>query len=466
MNFSMNYPDTLQYLYSQLPLFTRDGPSAYKADLTNTIELCKRLDNPQDKFKSVHIGGTNGKGSTSHMLAAILQTAGYKTGLYTSPHLKDFRERIRVNGQMISQQEVVDFVAAHRKDFDEISPSFFEMTVALAFDIFAREKVDIAVIEVGLGGRLDSTNIITPLLSVITNIGWDHMNMLGDTLQLIAAEKAGIIKPGIPVVIGEYQSEVAEIFIDKAGKEKTTISFASEEWSVESEVGSPKSEVGDRKYEEIIVNEFLDIDVKINTPNHSLQSPTSSLQPLISNLQSLPHDLQLDLTGTYQLKNIKTVLSAVGELRNNGFKITNENIHTALRDVKRLTGLHGRWEVLSKHPLTICDTGHNPEGMSEVLKNIAVVSYKTLHFVIGMVNDNDISKILAMLPKEAIYYFCKPDIPRGLKAESLKLKAESFGLSGESYHSVNEALTMAKQNAGEDDLVFVGGSTFVVAEII
>ena len=209
----MNYPDTLQYLYSQLPLFTRDGPSAYKADLTNTIELCKRLDNPQDKFKSVHIGGTNGKGSTSHMLAAILQTAGYKTGLYTSPHLKDFRERIRVNGQMISQQEVVDFVAAHRKDFDEISPSFFEMTVALAFDIFAKEKVDIAVIEVGLGGRLDSTNIITPLLSVITNIGWDHMNMLGDTLQLIAAEKAGIIKPGIPVVIGEYQSEVAEIFL-------------------------------------------------------------------------------------------------------------------------------------------------------------------------------------------------------------------------------------------------------------
>jgi len=443
---TMNYPDTLQYLYSQLPLFTRDGPSAYKADLTNTIELCKRLDNPQHKFKSIHVGGTNGKGSTSHMLAAILQTAGYKTGLYTSPHLKDFRERIRINGQMISQQEVIDFVTLHRSDFDEIKPSFFEMTVALAFDIFAREKVDIAIIEVGLGGRLDSTNIITPLLSVITNIGWDHMNMLGNTLQLIASEKAGIIKPGIPVIIGEYQPEVADVFLGKAASLKSRISFASEEWNVS------KSKAGNQEPEAILVKEYLDVDVKKNTPTTDLHAQITTLQ--------------LDLTGTYQLKNIKTVLSAVEELRHLGFKITDEHLKAALRQVKTLTGLHGRWEVLSRNPLTICDTGHNPEGIAEVLKNIDATPYARLHFVIGMVNDKEINKILAMLPKNAIYYFCKPDIPRGLEAESLKLKAESFGLYGDSYISVNHALMASQHIADEDDLIFIGGSTFVVAEVI
>jgi len=431
----MDYAQTLQYLYDQLPMFTRVGASAYKANLDNTIELCKRLGDPQNKFRSIHIAGTNGKGSTSHMLAAVLQVAGYKTGLYTSPHLRDFRERVRINGQMISKQEVVDFVALHQPDFEDIQPSFFEMTVGLAFDIFAKEQVDIAVIEVGLGGRLDSTNIINPLLSVITNIGWDHMNILGDTLQLIAAEKAGIIKPEIPVIVGEYQPEVADIFLRKAAKEETDLSFASDEWEVRLKAKNQKS------------NELLAIEVT-------------------SNAEQTTFNLQLDLTGSYQLKNVKTVLSAVEQLRLQGFIITDEHLQTALRQVKTLTGLHGRWEVLNTMPLTICDTGHNPEGMQEVLKNIAATPYEHLHFVIGMVNDKDISKVLAMLPKNATYYFCRPDIPRGLEAEALKLKAEEFGLQGEIYPAVKLAFNAAQANAAKNDLVFVGGSTFVVAEVV
>ncbi len=436
----MDYAQTIEYLYEQLPVFTRVGVSAYKEDLTNTIELCKRLGDPQNKFKSVHVGGTNGKGSTSHMLAAILQVAGYKTGLYTSPHLVDFRERIRINGEMISQQQVIDFVAEHQKDFEDIKPSFFEMTVGLAFDIFAKEEVDIAIIEVGLGGRLDSTNIITPLLSVITNIGWDHMNILGDTLQLIAGEKAGIIKQGIPVVIGEYQPEVADIFLRKAAKEETELVFASDEFEVGKEAQSQKSKVKN--------SEFLNVQIE-----------NKNFEPSTLNLQ-------LDLTGSYQLKNIKTVLAAVQELRRQGFTITNEHLQVALKQVKTLTGLHGRWEVLSTHPLTICDTGHNPEGIKEVLKNIAATPFEHLHFVIGMVNDKDISKVLNMLPTDATYYFCRPDIPRGLEAESLKQNAESFGLQGEAYPTVKAALLSAQKNAGKNDLVFVGGSTFVVAEVV
>jgi dihydrofolate synthase / folylpolyglutamate synthase len=452
----MTYSDTIHYLYSQLPLFTRDGLSAYKADLTNTIALCERLGNPQHQFKSVHVAGTNGKGSTSHMLAAILQTAGYKTGLYTSPHLKDFRERIRINGEMISEQEVIDFVDTHKVDFEEISPSFFEMTVALAFDFFAKNKVDIAIIEVGLGGRLDSTNIIMPLLSIITNIGWDHMNILGDTLQLIAAEKAGIIKPVIPVIIGENQPEVAPVFIEKARKENSKISFASDVFK--SQVLSLKSEViGQKSIEN--VNEFLSVRI---IP----KSETSASRLKVSDFGLQTIDLRLDLPGTYQLKNLKTVLCAVEELKLQAFKITTQDIRKALSQVKALTGLHGRWEVLSKSPLTICDTGHNPEGIQEVLQNIAAISYEKLHFVIGVVNDKDMSKILNILPVNAIYYFCKPDIPRGLEAESLKRKAEDFGLRGEVYSSVKMAFDTAQRNAADNDLVFIGGSTFVVAEVI
>ncbi|TWR27824.1 bifunctional folylpolyglutamate synthase/dihydrofolate synthase [Mucilaginibacter achroorhodeus] len=431
----MNYTETLDYLYTQLPMFTRDGASAFKKDLTNTIALCELLDNPQHKFKSVHIGGTNGKGSTSHMLAAILQVAGYKTGLYTSPHLRDFRERIRVNGQMISEQTVIDFVAANQEAFKHIQPSFFEMTVALAFDVFAKEKVDIAVVEVGLGGRLDSTNIITPLLSVITNIGWDHMNMLGNTLELIAGEKAGIIKPGIPVIIGEHQPEVADVFIEKARKEGSKISFASE----------AKPKVKSKKSEDSAL-----LEVSLETSDPELQ----------------PFNFQLDLTGTYQLKNVKTVLTAVDELRKQGFNITDEHIATALKQVKTLTGLHGRWETLSTYPLTICDTGHNPDGIQEVMKNIAAVQYNHLHFVIGMVNDKDSSKVLSMLPKDATYYFCKPDIPRGLDAETLQEQAAAFDLRGEIHPSVKAAYKSAQSAADKNDLVFIGGSTFVVAEVV
>ena len=431
----MNYQQTLDYLYTQLPMFTRVGASAFKKDLTNTLALCELLDNPQHEFKSVHVGGTNGKGSTSHMLAAILQTAGYKTGLYTSPHLKDFRERIRVNGQMISEQTVIDFVAQHQSDFEIIEPSFFEMTVALAFDVFAKEKVDIAIIEVGLGGRLDSTNVISPLLSVITNIGWDHMNMLGDTLQLIAAEKAGIIKPATPIIVGEFQPEIADIFIEKAKLENAAISFASE--------GNSKLKIQNSKTGSLDL-----LDVEVTTQDSST------------------YNLQLDLPGTYQLKNLKTVLSAVDELRGQGFMVTNQHITIALKQVKTLTGLHGRWEVLNHNPLTICDTGHNPEGIAEVLKNIGNVTYQQLHFVIGMVNDKDLSKVLAMLPANATYYFCKPDIPRGLDAENLKQQAENFGLHGGAYPSVTAAFKAARANAGDEDLVFVGGSTFVVAEVV
>jgi len=392
----MNYNETLEYLYAQLPMFTRVGQSAFKANLDNTIALCDLLDNPQNKFKSLHIGGTNGKGSTSHMLAAILQTAGYKIGLYTSPHLKDFRERIRINGQMITEQEVVDFVAEHAKDFETINPSFFEMTVALAFNLFANEQVDIAVIEVGLGGRLDSTNIITPLLSVITNIGWDHMNILGDTLQLIAAEKAGIIKPNIPVVIGEKQPEVADIFTQKAKLENSALTFASEEWEVE-EVNGQWSMVNGFDY-------FLDVTATKNS-------------------QLTTHHLQLDLPGTYQLKNIKTVLCAVDELRLQGFHITDDHIKTALSQVKTLTGLHGRWEIINQSPLTICDTGHNAEGIQEVLKNIARVPYARLHFVIGMVNDKDSSKVLSALPKKRHLLLLQTRYTAG--TGSRKLKAQS-----------------------------------------
>lgn len=438
--FAMDYIQTLDYLYSQLPMFTRDGPSAFKKDLTNTLELCGRLDDPQHKFKSVHIGGTNGKGSTSHMLAAILQTAGYKTGLYTSPHLRDFRERIRINGEMISEQVVIDFVAGHKSDFEEVKPSFFEMTVAMAFDTFAKEKVDIAVIEVGLGGRLDSTNVITPLLSVITNIGWDHVNMLGDTLQLIAGEKAGIIKPDVPVVIGEYQPEVADIFINKAKEQHAPISFASAEWDI------LKSEVRSRGSEGL--QDYLEAEIAKKNSGPGTQK------------------LELDLTGSYQLKNVKAALSAVGELNKQGFNITGEHIRAGLKQVKKLTGLHGRWEVLNNNPLTICDTGHNPEGIAEVLKNIQNVPYKRLHFVMGVVNDKDISKILALLPKAAIYYFCKPDIPRGLDADGLKQQAAKFGLAGKNYPSVKAAFDAAQSNAANDDLVFIGGSTFVVAEVV
>ena len=364
----MTYKQTLAYFYSQLPMFHRVGAAAYKADLSNTIAICDLLDNPQNSFKSIHIAGTNGKGSVCHMLAAILQEAGYKTGLYTSPHLKDFRERIRINGKMISKKYVCEFTEKYKKAFDYIQPSFFEMTVGLAFDYFRKEKVDIAVIETGLGGRLDSTNIITPLLSIITNIGWDHANLLGNTLQKIAAEKAGIIKEDVPVVIGEKKAETENVFINRIVEAKTMLSFASYNFKAEL--------VKDKRTN----NDAIEVIIFFKR----------------SNKWEFYQKIQLDLTGHYQLKNICTVFDSILYLEHD-FTLPLPKIISALKKVKQLTGLRGRWEIISKNPLTICDTGHNADGIKQVLKQLKTIPHNKLHFVLGMVNDKDVSKILSIL---------------------------------------------------------------------
>lgn len=428
----MNYSQTVDYLYSRLPMFTRVGASAFKKDLDNTIALCNALDNPQNKYKTIHIGGTNGKGSTSHMLAAILQKAGYKTGLYTSPHLKDFRERIRVNGKMISKGFVTNFVKTQKELIGKIEPSFFEVTVGMAFSYFEQEKVDVAVIEVGLGGRLDSTNIIQPDLSVITNISLDHTNMLGNTLGEIAFEKAGIIKLKTPAIIGEHHPETDPIFIKKAKAQKAALAFAEDE---------------------------------LKTANVSKKSATLKVD-ILQQDQCLLKGLHLDLTGTYQLKNILTVIKAVLELRKVGYQIPNEAIYQALKNVKKLTGLQGRWQTLSKNPLVICDTGHNKAGIAEVIQNINQTPHQNLHLVIGMVKDKDISAVLALLPKNAVYYFCQPQLERALPANELAEQAASYQLKGKKFDTVEKALAAAKSKASDKDLIFVGGSTFVVAEII
>jgi len=429
----MNYQQTLDFLYSKLPMFTRVGASAFKKDLTNTIILCEALDNPQQKFKSIHVAGTNGKGSTSHMLASVLQAQGLKTGLYTSPHLKDFRERIRINGQMISKTEVKSFVQANKKLIYKIEPSFFEVTVAMAFEHFAKHKVDIAVIEVGLGGRLDSTNIITPEISVITNISLDHTNMLGNTLEEIAGEKAGIIKKGIPVVIGETQAESQPVFNNKATSVKAPIYFA---------------------------------DNFLKAQNISVKSSKLSLS-VYENNQIKYADLKSDLTGLYQPKNIITVLKTLEVFnQTTKTKIVKQAIYDGLKQVKKLTQLQGRWQTLSKNPLVICDTGHNEAGIKEVIKNIESTPHKNLHLVFGMLKDKDITKVLSLVPKNATYYFCKPDIERGLDAKELQEQARAFNLRGDYFNSVQEAKQAAINKADKDDLVFIGGSTFVVAEAI
>jgi len=429
----MNYQQTLDYLYSKLPMFTRVGASAFKKDLTNTIIFCEALDNPQQKFKTIHVAGTNGKGSTSHMLAAILQAQGYKTGLYTSPHLKDFRERIRINGKMIRKNEVISFVKNQEKLIDEVEPSFFEVTVAMAFDHFAKHQVDVAIIEVGLGGRLDSTNIIQPELSVITNISMDHTNMLGNTLEEIAGEKAGIIKKNTPVVIGETQAKSAPVFIAKAKEMNAPILFA---------------------------------DAILTAQNFKIRNAKLSLA-VYQDDQIKYENLISDLTGTYQHKNILTVLQSIAVLNTTTkFQVSNDSIYAGLKQVKKLTGLQGRWQTLSKNPLVICDTGHNEAGIAEVIKNIAQTPFEKLHIVFGMVKDKDISKVLSMMPKNATYYFCKPDLERALDANELKNQAKAFKLYGKSYSSVVDAKVNAMNSAKENDLIFIGGSTFVVAEAI
>ena len=400
----MNYQDTIDYLFKKLPIYQRSGKCAYKADIGNITEACNILGDPHLNFKSIHVAGTNGKGSCSHMISSVLQESGYKVGLYTSPHLKDFRERIRINGKMIPEEKVINFISTNKQEFEKINMSFFEMTVALAFQYFSNEKVDIAVIECGLGGRLDSTNIINPEISVITNIGLDHTNLLGNTLEKIAIEKAGIIKKEKPVVIGRKQKEILHIFEEKVEKENSILFYSD---------------------------------------NHNFSS---------------------DLKGYYQKENINTAVTTLKNLRN--FNINDEDIINGLNKVIKNTTLLGRWQTLSKFPLVICDTAHNEDGFKKVLHQISEINYSKLHFVLGMVKDKNIYNILSLLPKDAIYYFCEANIPRSMNKVDLQKISSEFNLYGGVYSSVKEALHHAKLNTTENDLVYVGGSTFVVAEII
>lgn len=428
----MDYSATLSYLYEQLPMYQRMGPAAFKKDLSNTIALCEALDNPHKQFKCIHVAGTNGKGSVTHIIGSILQAQGHKVGLYTSPHYKDFRERIKVNGQFMTEEAVVDFVAEHKTVIEQIQPSFFEITVAMAFDYFARQEVDYAVIEVGLGGRLDSTNVITPLLSVITNIGYDHMQFLGDTLPEIAGEKAGIIKPGIPVIIGETQLEVAEVFKGIAEEREAPILFADQLYQLKLTDASLKG---------------LRFDL------------------LEDNTTTLP-DLSTDLVGPYQPKNLVTTLAAIHELRNQSIAVSEQAIRNGLEEVRKHTCFMGRWQVLQENPLAICDSGHNAAGLQYVVDGLAMGDHKQLHMVLGVVNDKDLSKIFPLLPKDASYYFCAANIPRALAADELAAQANKSGFKGKSYPSVNSAYQAALTAADSDDLVFVGGSVFVVAEVL
>lgn len=405
----MDYQETLNWMFTQLPMYQNIGITAFKKDLTNSILLSEYLNFPERKFKSIHVAGTNGKGSTSHMIASILQESGYKVGLYTSPHLKDYSERIKINGKPISKLEVVDFIRNNKSFFDKHQLSFFEMTVGLAFDCFAKHNVDIAIVEVGLGGRLDSTNIITPLVSVITNIGLDHTQMLGNTLPEIAFEKAGIIKANIPVIVGEYQEEVHHIFYKKALDENTSLFVAQ---------------------------------------------------------KNVTHSYLTDLKGTYQDSNVKTAVQTIRVIQDLNFDISESDIETGLKNVVKNTELLGRWQILNRQPLIICDTAHNKEGLTFVLRQIRDQEYEKLHFVLGVVNDKDLENILPLFPKEATYYFCKPNIPRGLDAAELQQKAKNFKLLGEVYLSVNDAFMNAQKNASTADLIFIGGSTFVVAEVL
>lgn len=427
----MNYQQTIDFLFTRLPMFSRIGTAAYKKDLRNISILCEALGNPHKKFKSIHVAGTNGKGSVSHMLAAILQTAGYKTGLHTSPHLHDFRERIKVNGAVADEKFVIDFVDKIQPVIEEISPSFFEISVAMALDYFALQQVDVAVIEVGLGGRLDSTNIILPEVSVITNIGMDHMQLLGNTKKKIAFEKAGIIKPGVPVVIGEYNEQTASVFTSIATEKNAPIFFADKNYSAT-----------DWRWEK----QQLVVEV---AKEH----------------QQDRHLYHLDLQGIYQLKNLLTVLQTTDVLHKKEWRMEMPLIQKALSQVKKLTGLHGRWEVIHHSPMIVLEVAHNEDGIKQVIKQVELTSYTQLHIVLGMVKDKEIEDILSLLPSSAHYYFTQADIPRALDAVSLQEKAGLKGLQGDTYKDVNTAINEAKNKASEDDLILICGSTFLVAEV-
>lgn len=425
---AMDYQQTLDYLYRQLPEYQRIGHKAYKEGLDNSLALDAYFRHPHRNYKTIHVAGTNGKGSVSHLLAAVLQESGYNVGIYTSPHLMDFRERIRVNGEMIEKSYVMDFVEKHRAAFEPIMPSFFELSMEMAFLYFADKKVDVAVIEVGLGGRLDSTNIISPDLCIITNIGFDHMQYLGNTLPKIAAEKAGIIKPGVPVVVGEIEDEeVRAVFMEKATEKQVPIVFAE---TVLNDLSSLKTEDGWL----FRTREYL--------------------------------DLKGELGGFAQEKNAKTVLTAIDELKKTGYRIPKEAVYSGFAHVVELTGLIGRWQVLQSRPKTVCDTAHNAHGIRYIAEQLKRETYNRLHMVFGMVNDKDISPVLDMLPRDAVYYFTRPSIERGLDEKSLARQAAAFGLHGNTYESVRLALADAQKNAGEDDFIFIGGSSFIVADAL
>ncbi|GAB3696792.1 folylpolyglutamate synthase/dihydrofolate synthase family protein [Spirosoma flavus] len=427
----MQYTEALDYLYSRLPVFHRIGPKAIKPGLGNTLALCEALDNPQGKFRSIHVGGTNGKGSTSYMLAAIYQTAGYRTGLYTSPHLQSFTERIRINGVPIAEEDVARFVVEHQSLIERIEPSFFEVTVAMAFDYFARQQVDVAIIEVGLGGRLDSTNVITPLISVITNIGYDHTDILGDTLPQIASEKAGIIKPGLPIIIGETHPESEPVFSKTAQLLKAPITFADQTYQVENRG---------------IIDGVRHLSVTYGGESNYVQN------------------LSLDLLGTYQLPNLATVLATVEALQPQ-LPVRWEDEASALSAVTLLTGLKGRFQMLGDQPKVIADTAHNHPGLIALFETIATLPYATLRIVLGMVADKDRGKVLDVLPKTAVYYFCQAQTPRALPAETLQAEARQAGLLGAVYPEVNVALKSALAEASADDLILITGSNYIIAEL-
>ncbi len=416
-------------------MFHRIGPAAFKKDLTNIRAFCERLGQPELKFSSIHIAGTNGKGSVAHMLAAIFTASGFKTGLYTSPHYRDFRERVKIDGQFIPKKQVVEFVDEHREFCEALKPSYFEWTVALAFDYFAKEKVDIAIVETGLGGRLDSTNIVTPLLSVITNIGYDHMNLLGETLPLIAGEKAGIIKPGIPVVIGETHPESQPVFEQKASAGKAPIVFA------------------DQHFKAVLIK----------------KTDTHATYEIKKDGQTVTKSLSLNHLGDYQQKNLSTVLQSIETLEQHYPALLPAgrlNVTDGLHFLKKYSGFLGRWEFISLKPRILCDSAHNEDGIRMAMEGLNQMTFEKLHFVLGTVNDKPPAKLLALLPTDATYYFAKANIPRGLDANVLRQAGVAFGLKGKTYASVRHALAAAKRRAGENDLIYVGGSIFVVAEVV
>jgi dihydrofolate synthase/folylpolyglutamate synthase len=429
----MTYNQTIEFLYSQLPAYHRIGKAAYKNNLDNTNALNEYFGHPHSRYRTIHIAGTNGKGSVSHMIASVLQEAGYKTGLYTSPHLKDFRERIRVNGEMIPKREVTAFLKKHNSIIKSVNPSFFEMTVAMAFDYFAGTNTDVAVIETGMGGRLDSTNIINPVLSVITNIGHDHMDLLGNTLEKVASEKAGIIKKSVPVVIGETQTGLKDVFISRAAKTGSEIFFADD--SFRCLLDKTISAEGERQFE---INDLKDA------------RSISGVTPL---------------GGDYQLRNLQTLFQAIKVLERS-FNISKGDLIKGIKNTVANTGLKGRWQILDHKPFTVCDTGHNKEGLEYVLRQIRNIPKTGLHIVIGFVSDKDISSILPLFPADAKYYFTRASVQRALDEKILKSKASEFGLHGNSYADVNKALKAARKMASKSDMIFIGGSTFIVAEVV